>query len=189
MTIAMTFSERLEALRREMKATETDFVLLSLGSDLPYFTGYRAMALERITMLVVPGDGEPVLFVPELEAPAWRRPEASRSALGMNGRIRSISSPASWQRHVTLLWRTKHGRVFCSDSSNACRPCSGTQPTHSPGVRDCGRTQRSWRRSGRQVLLPIVSPIGCVRSASQGGRNVTCLGGSGRCSSKRAMTL
>ena len=62
-------SERLEQLRHEMKATGTDAVLLSLGSDLPYFTGYAAMPLERITMLVVHPTARPVLFVPELEAP------------------------------------------------------------------------------------------------------------------------
>jgi Xaa-Pro aminopeptidase len=32
-------------------------------------TGYRAMPLERLTMLVLPAEGEPVLVVPALEAP------------------------------------------------------------------------------------------------------------------------
>jgi len=44
-------------------------LVASVGSDLPYLTGYRAFPLERITALVLPVDGEPVLFVPELEAP------------------------------------------------------------------------------------------------------------------------
>ena len=43
--------------------------LLSIGSDLPYFTGYEAMATERLTMLVVPDEGDPTLFIPRLEAP------------------------------------------------------------------------------------------------------------------------
>ena len=46
-----------------------DVMLLSLGSDLPYLTGYHAMATERLTMAVVPRDGEVVLHLPELEAP------------------------------------------------------------------------------------------------------------------------
>lgn len=46
-----------------------DVALLSVGADLPYLTGYEAMPLERLTMLVVPGDGEPTLVVPRLEAP------------------------------------------------------------------------------------------------------------------------
>ena len=44
-------------------------VALSVGPDLPYFTGYEAMPLERLTMLVLPQTGDPVLLVPRLEAP------------------------------------------------------------------------------------------------------------------------
>ncbi len=46
-----------------------DVALLSLGLDLPYLTGYHAMPLERLTMLVVPRDGEATLVVPQIEAP------------------------------------------------------------------------------------------------------------------------
>jgi Xaa-Pro aminopeptidase len=46
-----------------------DVLLLSVGADLPYLTGYEAMPLERLTMLVVPRDGDATLVVPELEAP------------------------------------------------------------------------------------------------------------------------
>lgn len=57
---------RLESLMEEQSVGA---VLLSLGADLPYFTGYEAMPLERLTMLVVTRGREPVLVVPELEAP------------------------------------------------------------------------------------------------------------------------
>jgi Xaa-Pro aminopeptidase len=46
-----------------------DALLASVGPDLPYLTGYEAMPLERLTMLVVPRDAEAVLVVPRLEAP------------------------------------------------------------------------------------------------------------------------
>lgn len=46
-----------------------DVLLLSLGADLPWLTGYRAMALERLTVLVLCKDADPVLVVPGLEAP------------------------------------------------------------------------------------------------------------------------
>ncbi len=49
-----------------------DCLLLSVGSDLPYLTGYEAMPLERLTMLVVPVDEQPTLIVPHLEAPRVR---------------------------------------------------------------------------------------------------------------------
>jgi Xaa-Pro aminopeptidase len=54
-----------------------DVLLLSTGADLPYLTGYEAMPLERLTMLVVTADGDAVLVVPRLEAPrVVERPEA-----------------------------------------------------------------------------------------------------------------
>jgi len=51
-----------------MRDRGIDALVVSVGSDLPYLTGYRAMPLERITALVVTVSGEAVLFVPELEA-------------------------------------------------------------------------------------------------------------------------
>ena len=54
-----------------------DVLLLSVGPDLPYLTGYEAMPLERLTMLVLPRDGDATLVVPRLEAPrVVERPEA-----------------------------------------------------------------------------------------------------------------
>jgi Xaa-Pro aminopeptidase len=51
-----------------MEAKGIDLLLLSLGLDLPYITGYNAMPLERLTMLVVPREGEARLVVPRMEA-------------------------------------------------------------------------------------------------------------------------
>ena len=51
-----------------MRGMDVDAVLLSLGADLPWLTGYEAMPLERLTMLVVPVDEDATLVVPELEA-------------------------------------------------------------------------------------------------------------------------
>lgn len=45
-----------------------DTLLLSLGADLPWLTGYEAMPLERLTMLVLPVDGDATLIIPKLEA-------------------------------------------------------------------------------------------------------------------------
>jgi Xaa-Pro aminopeptidase len=52
-----------------MDRVGVDALLLSLGADLPWVTGYEAMPLERLTMLVLPADGPAVLVVPRLEAP------------------------------------------------------------------------------------------------------------------------
>lgn len=44
-----------------------DALMITPGADLRYLIGYDAVALERLTCLVVPADGEPMLLVPELE--------------------------------------------------------------------------------------------------------------------------
>jgi len=62
-------SGRIGRLRQLMSESGTDVVMLSAGSDLAYFTGYEAVASERLTMLVVSQKGNPMLLVPQLEAP------------------------------------------------------------------------------------------------------------------------
>jgi Xaa-Pro aminopeptidase len=61
--------DRLSRVRAAMAAAGIDVCLLSVGPDLPWLIGYEAMPLERLTMLVVPVDGEPTLVVPKLEVP------------------------------------------------------------------------------------------------------------------------
>ena len=70
------FAERLDRARGLMAEQGVDLLLLSVGADLPYFCGYEAMPLERLTMLVVPRDGAATLVVPRMEAPrVTERPE------------------------------------------------------------------------------------------------------------------
>jgi Xaa-Pro aminopeptidase len=63
------YPARVERLQAQMRTQDVDVTLLSVGADLPYFTGYEATPSERLTVVVVPPTGDPVLFVPELEAP------------------------------------------------------------------------------------------------------------------------
>jgi Xaa-Pro aminopeptidase len=62
--------ERLTAAQRATAAAGLDALLLSPGADLRYLTGYAALTTERLTCLVLPADGEPVLIVPRLERSA-----------------------------------------------------------------------------------------------------------------------
>ncbi|HET8618757.1 MAG TPA: Xaa-Pro peptidase family protein [Acidimicrobiales bacterium] len=62
-------AERATRARARMDEVGVDVLLLSVGPDLPYLTGYEAMPLERLTMLVLPRDGDATLVVPALEAP------------------------------------------------------------------------------------------------------------------------
>ena len=66
---------RLERTRAQMEAVGVEALLLSIGADLPWLSGYEAMPLERPTVLVVPLDAEPTLVVPELEAPRVEQSE------------------------------------------------------------------------------------------------------------------
>jgi Xaa-Pro aminopeptidase len=62
------FTERLDRARERMGALGVDTLLVSVGADLPWLTGYEAMPLERLTMLVLPREGDVTLVVPRLEA-------------------------------------------------------------------------------------------------------------------------
>jgi Xaa-Pro aminopeptidase len=63
------YAERVGRVRARLADLGIDVLLLSVGADLPWLTGYEAMPLERLTMLVLPGDGDATLVVPRLEAP------------------------------------------------------------------------------------------------------------------------
>jgi Xaa-Pro aminopeptidase len=63
-------ASRLGLVREAVAAAGLDAVLLTPGPDLRYVIGYDAKQLERLTCLVVPARGEPVLFAPRLELPA-----------------------------------------------------------------------------------------------------------------------
>jgi Xaa-Pro aminopeptidase len=58
-----------------------DALLLTPGPDLRYVVGYDAHALERLTCLAVPADGDPFLAVPRLELPAAQASPAGRLGL------------------------------------------------------------------------------------------------------------
>ncbi|CAA9270063.1 MAG: probable Xaa-Pro dipeptidase() [uncultured Corynebacteriales bacterium] len=66
----MDFSDRMRRAGEAAGAAGIDALLVTPGPDLFYLTGYAAIALERLTCLVLPADGDPVLVVPTLERPA-----------------------------------------------------------------------------------------------------------------------
>jgi Xaa-Pro aminopeptidase len=71
-------SARLSQVRAATAAAGLDALLLTPGPDLRYVTGYDAHQLERLTCLVVPAAGDPVLVVPRLELPAAQASPAGR---------------------------------------------------------------------------------------------------------------
>ena len=63
------YSARVGRARAAMASAGVDALVLSVGSDLPWLTGYHAMPLERLTLLVLPREGDATLVIPRLEAP------------------------------------------------------------------------------------------------------------------------
>lgn len=74
------FHDRLARAQKAAAESGLDALLITPSTDLRYLTGYAAMPLERLTCLVVPAAGDPVLFVPQLEKAA-----AVASAVGQLG--------------------------------------------------------------------------------------------------------
>ncbi len=66
------YAERIQEAARLTAAAGLDALLIGVGADLRYLTGYAAMPLERLTMLAVPARGSAFLFVPRLEISSAR---------------------------------------------------------------------------------------------------------------------
>jgi Xaa-Pro aminopeptidase len=64
------YEHRMRRAREVARRQGIDALLVSPGPDMLYLTGYAAVALERLTCLVLPVDSEPRLVVPLLEQPA-----------------------------------------------------------------------------------------------------------------------
>ena len=79
---AERYRDRMTAARD--LAAEAGFaaVLVGTGADMHYLAGYPASSLERLTMLVIPTDGDWALVAPRLEAtPARACPPAAAGLL------------------------------------------------------------------------------------------------------------
>jgi Xaa-Pro aminopeptidase len=106
-------------VRDRMRELGVDVLLLSLGADLPWLTGYEAMPLERITLLVVPADDEATLVVPALEAPRvahdrrlfamrpWKETEDPIAVIAglVGGRRELAVSDRCWAMHLLAMQR------------------------------------------------------------------------------------
>ncbi|MCI0344065.1 MAG: Xaa-Pro peptidase family protein [Chloroflexi bacterium] len=64
---AERFGSRLERAAKIAGEAGVDALLIGVGADLEYLTGYAARPLERLTMLVLPASRGATLIVPRLE--------------------------------------------------------------------------------------------------------------------------
>jgi Xaa-Pro aminopeptidase len=64
------YRDRLGRVAEAARAAGVRALLLGVGPELEWLTGYEAQPLERLTLLVVPADGDPSIVVPRLEVAA-----------------------------------------------------------------------------------------------------------------------
>ncbi|HXG26449.1 MAG TPA: M24 family metallopeptidase [Candidatus Binatia bacterium] len=130
---APELAARFDGVRNALSETDAGALLLGLGADLRYLTGYTAHALERLTLLVLPLDGPAALVAPRLEAMAaaaspagaaglveivaWDETDdpfalvAARVARG-GGSGRLLVDPVLPARFLLALQRAMPGRLF-----------------------------------------------------------------------------
>ncbi len=78
-------ADRLTTARDAARRAGVDALLMTPGADLRYLTGYNAHATERLTCLVLPADGDPLLVVPVLERAMVEASPAGSLGLAVTG--------------------------------------------------------------------------------------------------------
>ncbi len=126
-----TLAERVRRVRERMVELDIDVLAVSVGPDLPWLTGYEAMPLERLTMLVLPADGAATLVVPGLEVPrVVERPalfelrgwEEVEDPVGIVARLVGTAPTVAvgdrtWSRFLLALQRQLPGRRWVPASA------------------------------------------------------------------------
>jgi Xaa-Pro aminopeptidase len=104
-------ADRLTAAQNLLERQELDGIVLTPGSDLLYLAGYQARPFERLTCLVVPRSGDPVLVVPALEASDARACPAAAAGVDVypwdetENPARTVAQVLSGARRVGLSGR------------------------------------------------------------------------------------
>jgi len=81
MQVADVVADRIARAREGLAPNGAAALLIGIGADLRYLTGYAAHPLERLTMLVLPRTGPASLVAPRLEAMAAAGCAAATSGL------------------------------------------------------------------------------------------------------------
>ena len=100
----------MERVRQQLAATDTDLLLVGPSADLRWLVGYHALALERLTLLLVPSSEEPVLVTPRLETP-----RAREAGVAEHARIVDYGETDDPIALVCELAGIRHGSVAVQD--------------------------------------------------------------------------
>ena len=65
------YHDRVRRAQAEMAKQGVEALAIGIGSDLLYLAGYPGHTSERLTLMIVPKEGEPKIVVPQLEAPRF----------------------------------------------------------------------------------------------------------------------
>ena len=78
---AARYQERIARAQSLLPGQDASALLIGVGAELQWLTGYAAHALERLTMLVIPARGRASLVVPRLELATARASTAGGAGL------------------------------------------------------------------------------------------------------------
>ena len=179
------YRDRLDRVREAMADQGVD-VAAGVGRATTCRTspGYEAMPLERLTMLVVPRDGDATLVVPELEAPrvveqpgvfTVRPWDETDDPIGIVAKLAAGAATAAvgdqmWARFLVELLPHLPGTEFrravdvdrpaahASRTPPRSTPCAppGPPPTGSP--RSCTPARSRWSGAPRPPCRPTSPP-------------------------------
>jgi Xaa-Pro aminopeptidase len=108
---AHRYGERIERARVALSSHAAAALLLGVGADLRYLTGYQAILTERLTMLVLPSIGPAILVAPRLEAMA-----AATGPAASEGLVQVVAWDETQDAHALVAARlsASAGRILVS---------------------------------------------------------------------------
>ena len=151
-TGALVSIDRVRAARAVAGELGVDVVVLTPGSDLRYLCGYDAHAMERLTALVVPRSGEPLLVVPRLEAPMVAASPAGALGLDLHAWDETDDPFAVVAREVTARLGTAPTRVAVG---------ARTWAEHALGV------HRALPGSALELATPVLDRLRMVKTPAE----------------------
>jgi Xaa-Pro aminopeptidase len=149
---ALVTIDRVHAARAVAAELGVDVLVLAPGSDLRYLTGYDAHAMERLTALVVPRSGDPLLVVPRLEAPMVGASPAGALGLELHAWDETDDPFAVVAREVTARLGAAPTRVAVG---------ARTWAEHALGV------HRALPGSALELATPVLDRLRMVKTAPE----------------------
>ncbi|CAN5648976.1 Xaa-Pro peptidase family protein [soil metagenome] len=114
---AERYAQRIARAQAEASEQGVAALLIGVGSDLRWLTGYAAMPLKRLTMLVVPAKGEATMVAPRLEILAARASTAVGAGLVKLASWEETDDPIQLvaQQPAVRVAAERGGRLLVSD--------------------------------------------------------------------------